>query len=136
MDGRTGVYICSHGLRVRYPAKSSKGDRVLGVPEMIPEIAFNDMGVEEQARWASRMTHTSTALFATPTGFEPWSSGVPCGYIFCSEDRGLPLPIQQQMAAHLGPNSATTSLRSGHCPHLSMPDQLVQAVQLIESKLS
>lgn len=99
--------------------------------DLIPQVAFNDMPPEAQERWCKEMVHTSKALFTTPTGFEPWNNGVSCSYIFCSEDNALPLPIQLQMAAQLGPKPTTATLKSGHCPFLSMPDSLLSEVSKV-----
>ncbi|KAK8100061.1 uncharacterized protein PG998_008550 [Apiospora kogelbergensis] len=117
------------------PWMDIQGDRVVGVPEMIPQVAFNDMAPVEQARWGAEMTHTSTALFATPSSHEPWATATPCGYIFCSDDNALPFPIQQQMAAQLGPAPKTVTLKAGHCPFLSIPAQLLEAVKTLEAQL-
>ncbi|KAK8066780.1 hypothetical protein PG997_013527 [Apiospora hydei] len=117
------------------PWMNVQGDRVVGVPEMLPQVAFNDLASEEQAKWAKEMSHTATGLFATPSGHEPWASGTPCGYIFCSDDNALPFPIQQQMAAQLGPEPKTVTLKAGHCPYLSIPDQLVDAIKTLEAQL-
>lgn len=107
-----------------------------GVRDMLPQVAFNDLGKDEQAKWSQAVTHTSAAVFATPSAFEPWASGVPCGYIFCSDDNALPLPIQQEMAAQLGPDAVSATLQSGHCPFLSVPNQLLDAVQKVEHGLA
>lgn len=107
-----------------------------GVAELLPEVAFNDLDAEGQAKWAKEMTHTSAALFATPSGFEPWANGVPCGYIFCELDNALPLPIQQQMASQLGSEPVVASVKASHNPFLSVPDELLKAVQTVESRLS
>jgi len=108
---------------------------VLGVPSMLPEVAFNDMTPSEQERWSKGMTHTSVALFATPSGYMPWAHGVPSGYIFCTKDNALPLAMQQQMASQLEPAVVKTSINSGHCPHLSMPDDLVAAIGGVKADL-
>ena len=108
---------------------------MLGVPEMLPQVGFNDMAPEDQAKWAAEMTHTSAALFATPSSHEPWATATPCGYIFCSDDNALPFPIQQQMAEQLGPNPKTVTIKSGHCPFLSTPGQLLEAVKTLEVQL-
>ncbi|KAI0147040.1 alpha/beta-hydrolase [Xylariaceae sp. FL1272] len=118
------------------PWMDIQGDRVAGKPEMLPQVAFNDLDAEGQAKWSKEMTHTSAALFATPSSYEPWANGVPCGYIYCTEDNALPLPIQQQMSAQLGPEPVTVSIKSGHCPHLSIPDELVAAIKTVEEGLS
>ncbi|KAK7954191.1 hypothetical protein PG996_015077 [Apiospora saccharicola] len=92
------------------PWMDVQGDRVVGVPEMIPQVAYNDMEGEEQTKWAKEMTHTSAALLATPSGHEPWASGTTCGYIHCSDDNALPFLIQQQMVAQMGPSPKTVTL--------------------------
>lgn len=102
---------------------------------MLPQVAFHDLSPEDQKKWIKELTHTSAALFATPTNYEPWSNGVKCGYIFLSEDAALPPPVQQQMAAQLGPDAATVTLKASHCSHLSIPDQVVQAIVDLETRL-
>ncbi|KAK0649941.1 Alpha/beta hydrolase fold-1 [Cercophora newfieldiana] len=106
-----------------------QGDRVLGDAEMLPQVGFNDLPVDEQAKWVKEMTHTSTALFVAPSGYELWANGVPCSYLFCTEDNALPLAYQQGMAQQLGPENRTANLKSGHCPFLSVPDQLLKAFE-------
>ncbi|KAI5457672.1 alpha/beta-hydrolase [Mariannaea sp. PMI_226] len=115
------------------PWMDIQGDRVSGNLEMLPQVAFNDLNAEDQAKWVQEMTHTSAALFATPSNYEPWANGVPCKYIFCSNDNALPHPIQQQMALQLGPEPRTATVEAGHCPFLSVPDKLLVAIQAVEA---
>lgn len=96
---------------------------------MIPEVALNDLSPEEQTKWAAEMTHTSAALFAAPALYEPWANGIPCSYIFHTEDNALPLAHQQGMAQLLGPDAKTAMLNAGHCSFLSIPDDLVKAIE-------
>ncbi|EAA28807.1 alpha/beta-hydrolase [Neurospora crassa] len=117
------------------PWMEYKGDRVFGRQEMLADVMFNDLNAEEQQRWMTEMTHTSAALFATPSGYEPWKDGIPCAYIFCAKDHALPLAAQQKMAAQLGPEAKAVTLESGHCPFLSMPEQLVDAIQMLEAQM-
>jgi pimeloyl-ACP methyl ester carboxylesterase len=114
------------------PAQS---DRVLGNLDMVAQVGFNDLSEEDQAKWSKEMSHTSASMFTTPSSYEPWAKGVRCAFIFCSQDNAIPYPIQQQMAAQLGPDPVTVTLKSGHCPHLSMPDKLVEAIKTIEARL-
>jgi len=94
---------------------------------MVNEVAFNDISPEKAAIYSGYLTHASTAAFATPSTYEP-SNGVPCAYIFCEIDGAVPLPVQQQMASQMGPDATTFSLKAGHCPFLSVPDQVIDAV--------
>lgn len=98
---------------------------------MLPQVAFNDISPEEQTKWAAGMTHTSAALFATPALHEPWANGIPCSYILHTEDNALPLAHQQGMAQLLGPEAKTATLKAGHCSFLSIPDQLVKAIESV-----
>ncbi|KAH8788139.1 Alpha/beta hydrolase fold-1 [Diaporthe sp. PMI_573] len=106
-----------------------EGDRVTGNPEMIPQVGLNDLSPEEQTKWAAEMTHTSAALFAAPALYEPWANGIPCSYIFHTEDNALPLAYQQGMAQLLGPDAKTATLKAGHSSFLSIPDQLVKVIE-------
>lgn len=104
---------------------------MVGDAAALPQVAFNDLPAEDQARWAKEMTHTSIRLFASPSGYEPWANSVACKYIFCTQDNALPFPIQQQMAGQLGPDAATVTLDASHCPHLSIPDKVVEAIKTL-----
>lgn len=98
---------------------------------MYPQVGFNDMSPDEQARWSKEATHASAVLFGTPSGYEPWANGIPCSYIFCSDDNALPLPFQRGMVQQLGPEPRTAALESGHCPFLSMPDELLNGLESV-----
>lgn len=95
---------------------------------MMPQIAFNDLPTEQAALYVSQMSHSAAVVFATPSTYEPWANGVPCAYIFCTDDNVLPFQIQQQMASQLGPEPTTFTLKAGHCPFLSIPDKLVEVI--------
>ena len=105
------------------------------VTELLPEVAFNDLDAEAQARGMQQRMHTSAAFFTSPSAFEPWSQGVRCAYIHTELDHTLPFQVQQQMAALLGPLPVTASIRASHNAHLSVPDELVATFQAVESQL-
>ncbi|PSR98983.1 Alpha/Beta hydrolase protein [Coniella lustricola] len=110
-----------------------EADRVSGNPDMVPQVAFNDLASQpdEQAKWVREMDYTSAALFASPAAYEPWANGIPCAYIHTSDDGALPLPVQQAMAPQLGAHAKSATLKAGHCPHLSVPDDLVKAIESV-----
>jgi hypothetical protein len=95
---------------------------------MLHQVAFNDLSPELAEFSSTLVTHSSAVVFATPTSYEPWANGLPCAYIFCTEDNALPYPIQQQMAAQLGPDPTTYTVKAGHCAFLSVPDQLLEVI--------
>ncbi|KAI2607873.1 alpha/beta-hydrolase [Hypoxylon sp. NC1633] len=117
------------------PWMDIQGDRIILRPETLSRTAYNDLSEEDQSKWAKELSPTSIALFEGVSQYEPWSEGVPCAYVFCSEDNGLPPQRQQNMAALLGPESVTRTIKSGHSPFLSMPDKLVETIAEIEGEL-
>ncbi|EHA57766.1 hypothetical protein MGG_13101 [Pyricularia oryzae 70-15] len=110
-------------------------DRVLANPALLPQVAFNDLDGPTRDAAIEDMTHTSIKLFSSPCTYEPWSNGVKCGFVFCSEDNAVPLPIQQQMAAQLGPDAITATVKAGHCPFVSIPHELLDAVESVSRRL-
>ncbi|TLD19279.1 hypothetical protein PspLS_09924 [Pyricularia sp. CBS 133598] len=110
-------------------------DRVLANPALLPQVAFNDLDGPAQEQCAKDMTHTSIKLFSSPSSYEPWSNGVNCGFVFCSEDNAVPLPIQQQMASQLGTDAKTATVKAGHCPFISVPGELLEAVRTVAEQL-
>ncbi|PVH77842.1 alpha/beta-hydrolase [Cadophora sp. DSE1049] len=111
------------------PWMNAQGEKTTAVASMMQDIAFNDMSADQAAIGMEHMSHSSTSVFATPSTFEPWANGIPCAYIFCTDDNALPFPIQQQMAGQLGAEPVTWSLKAGHCPFMSIPDQLLEVVR-------
>lgn len=108
-----------------------QGDRVTGDPDVVPELGFSDLPPEERQKWCKEMTHTSAALFAGINEYEPWKDGVPCAYIFTEDDGALPYALQQQMAAQLDPEAPKILIKANHCPYLSVPTELMAAVEKI-----
>lgn len=127
-DGMRGPHLvsCFQSANRRF-----QGDRVMIDAESMPEIGMNDLSPEEQKKWCKEMSHTSSALFAGISEFEPWNEGVPCAFILCELDNAMVYPLQQKMAAELGPDGVTVTLNSGHCPFLSKKQELLEAVEKI-----
>lgn len=98
---------------------------------MVPQIAFSDLSPADQERWAKEMTYTSAALFASPALYEPWANNIACSYIFTEKDGAIPLAVQQSLAERLGPAAKTASLPANHSPHISMPEELVKAIESV-----
>lgn len=98
---------------------------------MVPDLALSDLSAEDREKWAKEMTYTSAALFASPALYEPWANGVACSYIFTADDGAIPLAVQQGLAQQLGPEAKTASLKANHSPHVSMPEELVKAIESV-----
>ncbi|RKF75008.1 putative alpha beta-hydrolase [Golovinomyces cichoracearum] len=110
-----------------------QGDKIETKREMMAKIGFNDLSPELAAGFCQQLTHSSASIFFTPSNFEPWSCGIPCAYIFTTQDMAIPHPQQVHMARLLGPDAKTVSLNAGHCSFLSVPDQLIKAITTLSS---
>ena len=58
-------------------------------------------------------------------------STLPCAYVFLEEDLMLPMAVQQRMVATQAEKTGTFKcyqLPSGHSPHLSHTEELVERV--------
>lgn len=106
-----------------------QGDRTYLHSQPATDALLNDLSEEEQKYWGKQVTHTSLGLFNTPSTFEPWSNGVPCSYIYCERDNGINMARQKLMRERLGPDAKEIYVDSGHCPYLSMPKELLRAIE-------
>ncbi|KAH8756012.1 Alpha/beta hydrolase fold-1 [Diaporthe sp. PMI_573] len=104
-----------------------KGDRVFaGEPA---EYFYHDMARSEQQKWIAELSHTSAPVFDGKTDYEPWHH-MPCTYIFCEDDKAITLDAQKKMAAFMGIELTTFSIKSSHSPFLSVPDKVVEGIKL------
>lgn len=108
-----------------------KDGRVTVDPASILHLGLGDLPPAEQEKWSKEMSHTSAALFASTSEYEPWKDGVSCAYIYTEDDGALPYPLQQQMAAQLDPEAPKILIKANHCPFLSVPAELLAAVEKI-----
>lgn len=89
---------------------------------------YNDLFVAEQKKWIATMTHMPVAVFKSKSTYEPWH-GMPCMYIFCTNDNAIPMALQQGMADQMG-SITTYTIHSSHSPFLSSPDDVIKGVEL------
>ncbi|KAI0879880.1 alpha/beta-hydrolase [Annulohypoxylon maeteangense] len=119
------------------PWMDMQGEQIFLHEDKLPDALYNDLDEESGLKWAKEVSSTSAALFGGVSNYEPWAEGVPCAYIFCDDDKALPMQVQREMATQfLGPDPITVNLKAGHSPFLSMPDELVAAIAKVESKMS
>ncbi|KAK3344906.1 hypothetical protein B0H65DRAFT_427222, partial [Neurospora tetraspora] len=105
------------------------GDRTYLHEEPTIDVLLNDLPEEEQRYWGRQVTHTSVGLFNTPSTYEPWSNGIPCSYIYCERDNGMHMARQKLMRDRLGPDAKEVYLDCGHYLYLSMPKELLRAIE-------
>jgi hypothetical protein len=93
------------------------------------EMFYHDISEEEQTKWVGMLKHSCESVYRAPVPYEPWHD-FNCMYIFCTNDKALPYSAQQQMAAVLGEKVPSVSLDSSHSPFLSMPEKVMEAVEM------
>lgn len=86
---------------------------------------FND--VEDAEKILPHITHACADVFQGTVLHEPWHD-IPCVYVACSKDTGLPLEAQKNMASAIA-NVTIIELESGHSPYLSMPHKIVDIIK-------
>ncbi|RDW56690.1 hypothetical protein BP6252_14042 [Coleophoma cylindrospora] len=93
------------------------------------EIFYHDLTAADQQKWIAQLSHTASAVFSGKSTYEPWHY-MPCMYIFCEEDKAIPLPVQQGIAGSMGSDITTFTIAASHSPFLSTPAKLVEGIEL------
>jgi hypothetical protein len=92
-------------------------------------IFYHDLSPADQQNWIAQLSHTSSAVFSGKSTYEPWHH-MPCMFIYCDEDKAIPLPVQQGIASSMGSGITTFSIAASHSPFLSTPEKLVEGIEL------
>lgn len=93
------------------------------------DIFYHDLSAADQQKWIAQLAHTSSAVFSGKSTYEPWHH-MPCMYIYCEKDKAIPLPVQQGIARSMGSDITTFNIAASHSPFLSMPENLVEGIEL------
>ncbi|KAI6756004.1 hypothetical protein HG530_011740 [Fusarium avenaceum] len=94
-----------------------------------PESVFyHDMEPEDQKRAIAKLKHQSRQVYVDVATYEPWHD-IECFYFFCDDDQAIPLPVQQGMAAQLGPDAASFHSKASHSPFLSRTHEAVEGLE-------
>lgn len=103
-----------------------------------PEFRFyHDLPEADQKRYASILRNVPTTQSTTPITQAAYMYH-PVTYLFCENDRALPIEVQKGMVDKirgLGVNIETETCEASHSPFLSMPERVLQVVEGIISKL-
>ncbi|MFE2912716.1 alpha/beta hydrolase [Kitasatospora indigofera] len=100
---------------------------VIPVRENPAATLYNDVPDGPREAALARLLPQSALSFAEPVQRAGWKS-LPSSYLMCDQDRSLPPSYQEPFAGRTG---ATYHLAGGHTPMLSMPDRLVDLLELI-----
>ncbi|KAL8722845.1 MAG: hypothetical protein Q9225_000732 [Loekoesia sp. 1 TL-2023] len=95
------------------------------------EKLYNDLPPSEASLWASRLIPQSHKVQETQLTRAAWRY-VPCTYLICDNDQAVPPQYQDMFAQSAGATVERCS--SGHSPHLSQPQMLVQMIHAASQK--
>lgn len=93
------------------------------------EVFYADLEPSQAEQVGASLRPMPYRTFWDKSSFEPWKHGFRMGYIFCEDDKAIPLSAQQGMAAQFPAGSFTASLAASHSPFLSMPSALGDAIE-------
>jgi pimeloyl-ACP methyl ester carboxylesterase len=89
-----------------------------------PMVAFyDDVPAELAAQAMERERPTSERLGETPWPL-PALPAVPARFVVTTRDRFIPPAVQRRVAAERLGNADPDEIETGHCPHLSRPEEL------------
>jgi pimeloyl-ACP methyl ester carboxylesterase len=101
------------------------------VPELIGDTFYNQCSDDVVADATSRLCPEPLASFTTPVAVSDAKfGGVPRAYIEAVEDHAVPIDLQRAMHSAL-PCDPVITLPSDHSPFLSMPTELVEALDTL-----
>jgi pimeloyl-ACP methyl ester carboxylesterase len=99
-------------------------------PERATEFFFHDCAPAAAADATARLRPQSLAAMSGVPRAVAWRDR-PTTYIVCTEDRGIPVALQQNFAARSG--AAVLELPRSHSPFLSAPAELTEVLAHLAS---
>ncbi|CEI62218.1 hypothetical protein FVEN_g10284 [Fusarium venenatum] len=97
-------------------------------PENPKEIFYHDVSGEALTKSLDTLKHQSAVIFDGIVTNEPWHD-IATMYFFCTEDKAIPIPIQEEMARRLGPDALQYHCNASHSPFLSKVDETVKGLE-------
>ncbi|KAL4814655.1 Alpha/beta hydrolase fold-1 [Aspergillus spinulosporus] len=91
-------------------------------------VFYSDLAREEQQKCIALLKPQPIVSFTEPALYEPWHE-IPCMYIFCDKDLGIPLAAQEAFAKRLG-TPVTFHIDASHSPFLSQPGKVIEGIRL------
>lgn len=110
---------------------------VATMPDAASRGALYGSCAEDVAAWATaRHRPQAVATFTTPVSIPTGAlSGIPRYYVLCRRDQAIPPALQLRMSREAG-CIEVVELDTDHTPHLSMPQQLADALDRFASHLA
>ncbi|KAL4748176.1 hypothetical protein BDW72DRAFT_180958 [Aspergillus terricola var. indicus] len=91
-------------------------------------VFYSDLDLEEQQKCIALLRPQPMPSFTEPALYEPWHD-IPCMYLFCDKDLGIPLAAQEAFAKRLG-TPVTFHIDASHSPFLSQPGKVIEGIRL------
>ncbi|KAJ5540307.1 alpha/beta-hydrolase [Penicillium frequentans] len=91
-------------------------------------IFYHDMTPEARKTAISKLKPHAKPSFHEKAIYEPWHD-MPSFYLFCDQDKAVPLQLQEGLAQTLG-NPGTHHADGSHSAFLSVPDQVADGLEL------
>ncbi|KAF6827091.1 hypothetical protein CMUS01_09151 [Colletotrichum musicola] len=92
------------------------------------EIFYHDVEPEAQKAAVAQLQHQSAPVFSDVVTYEPWHE-IDSMFLICTEDKAIPLGIQEAMAGSLGPNGFSYTVKASHSPFLSLPAETADGLE-------
>jgi pimeloyl-ACP methyl ester carboxylesterase len=109
-------------------------DKALVRPENPREIFYNDLDAETAAECVEQLVPFSYQCYFGKTGYAAYED-VESTFVFCTEDRAIPLQVQEGMVAgaeQQGAKFGRVVLEgSSHSPMISRPDEVAEVIRRI-----
>ena len=88
------------------------------------------MSAADRKFWDEKLTVQSRSSWESRVNRPCWDLDIPITYVACTEDKALPLRVQEMMYDLLKRDHWDyKTFDTGHCPFLSRPDLLVRLLR-------
>jgi pimeloyl-ACP methyl ester carboxylesterase len=98
--------------------------------DRVVELFFHDCTPEVAASAAAQLRPMTMAAMTAGSRAAAWRER-PSTYVVCTDDRALPVPLQQSCAARIG---NAVEMPTSHSPFLSRPGELAQMLTALASR--
>jgi hypothetical protein len=114
-----------------------QGDYMWNDPVPTADLTFSDIPQSEGLAWANQMPEHSTISFAGELTY-PAYKYILVSYLVCEADKIIPPQLQrdivEMMSKESGRDIDVHVLQAGHCPNVSMPGAVVDAIMKATNK--
>ncbi|KAI6632989.1 hypothetical protein MCOR14_006957 [Pyricularia oryzae] len=126
----------SDALGGQFPAWFNVTGQVMN-PIDPAHVFYNDLTNQGTVAWAVSQLRSETVKIVTEKNtFQPWSNGIPVGYVYTTQDNAVPPSMQQSMTAGFPADAFKATMTTGHAPFLSQPKALAANIKAAAVKFA